>query len=87
MALDRQAETVITPPPDYAATCPVTRAGAAEQQPDLLRGRALRRGALPSHSREVLYWKITQSRWQVIVVNVLSLPLAVLMALVFFGGD
>ncbi len=40
---------------------------------------------MPAHYHEVLYWQITQSSWRLTVVNVLSLPVAVLMGLVFFG--
>jgi hypothetical protein len=85
VALGHPEEIAGTQPRGYAPPGPVTRAVAAERQPGLFPEEAIRNGALPSHAREVLYWKITQNRWQVIVVNVLSLPLAALMGLVFFG--
>ena len=47
--------------------------------------RPERAGAVPANYREVLYWRITQSNWKLTVVNVLSLPLAGLMGLLFFG--
>jgi hypothetical protein len=44
-----------------------------------------RTGTVPASYREALYWRITQSSWKLTVVNLLSLPLAGLMGLVFFG--
>jgi hypothetical protein len=47
--------------------------------------KSSRPGAVPANYREVLYWRITESSWRLTVVNLLSLPLAGLMGLVFFG--
>jgi hypothetical protein len=47
--------------------------------------RADHPAAVPANYREVLYWRITQSSWKLTLVNLLSLPLAGLMGLVFFG--
>jgi len=41
----------------------------------------MRSGELPPTYEEVLYWKVTQKIWRVILMNLLSLPLAVV-----FGG-
>ena len=44
-----------------------------------------RPGTVPANYREVLYWQITQSGWRLTVVNLLSLPMAALWGVVFFG--
>ena len=85
VTVDRPEETVVTPSLGYVAADQVARDAAAKQRPGLPPFSPIHSGVLPPHYREVLYWKITQSRWQVILVNLLSLPLAALMALVFFG--
>jgi hypothetical protein len=47
--------------------------------------RQERPGEVPPRYREALYWRITQSSWTLTVVNLLSLPMAALMGLLFFG--
>lgn len=42
-------------------------------------------GTVPANYHEVLYWQITQSSWRLTVVNLLSLPAAVLLGFLFFG--
>ena len=42
-------------------------------------------GAVPADYHEVLYWQITQSSWRLTIVNLLSLPAAVLLGFLFFG--
>jgi len=40
-------------------------------------------GALPPNYQEVLYWKITQSRWRLLALNLVSLPLFVVWGAAF----
>ncbi len=44
-----------------------------------------RPGEVPANYREVLYWQITQSGWRLTLVNLISLPMALVWGLLFFG--
>jgi len=44
-----------------------------------------RAGSVPPNYREALYWRITESSWKLTLVNLLALPAAGLMGLLFLG--
>ena len=43
----------------------------------------LLRGMVPPNYHEVLYWKITQSRWRLLILNLLAVPLFLIWSVVF----
>ena len=45
---------------------------------------ALPPGTLPPNYQEVLHWKVTQSIWLVIILNLLTLPLGLVIGIAFF---
>ena len=41
-------------------------------------------GTLPPNYEQVLHWRVTQSIWRVIILNILALPLGLIIGAAFF---